>query len=110
MKQVILSVFFLLSGLIASSKAFSYSQCFNEYASPNTNYATQIAFTNQTGKFVNVYWINFLGQRVFAGSLEQNQTLDFNTFYRHVWVLTDVWGNCIQSFFAGPTFTPYIIY
>jgi len=60
--------------------------------------ATFIQFANDTAGPVNVYWINYQGQRVFYRggpytALAAGQTYVQGTFITHPWIITDVATN-----------------
>jgi hypothetical protein len=62
------------------------------------NVATSIQFTNNTAGSVNVYWINYQGQRVFYrggpfSPLAAGQSYVQGTFITHPWIITDVATN-----------------
>ena len=50
---------------------------------------TSIQFNNQTQGPVNVYWINYSGQRVLYSALAAGQSYVQGTFLTHPWVVTD---------------------
>ena len=48
-----------------------------------------------------VHWLNFQGERVFYQTLAPGRGYSQQTYYQHVWAVTDLNGNCIQTARAG---------
>ncbi len=57
-----------------------------------------ITFINNTDGPRPVQWIDFTGNPVDMGWLDQGQSLSFNTDLGHVWAFTDPPGNCLEMF------------
>jgi len=62
-----------------------------------TTTATSIQFMNNTAGPVNVYWIDYQGQRVlYLGGLGAGQSYVQGTFITHPWIVTDAaTGTCL---------------
>jgi VHL beta domain len=76
----------------------------------NGNVATSIQFLNDTAGSVNVYWINYQGQRVFYRggpylALDAGSSYVQGTFLTHPWVVTDVATNSCLGIWL-PTQSP----
>jgi len=74
------------------------------------NVATSIQFTNNTGGPLNVYWINYQGQRVFYrggpfAALAAEQSYTQGTYITHPWIITDVATNSCLGIWL-PTESP----
>jgi len=68
--------------------------------SQNSARHTNITFLNGRAGVINVFWINYKGQRQFFGSLTPGQKKSFGTSATHPWVVTDAGGNCLGVHFA----------
>jgi hypothetical protein len=71
---------------------------------------TSIQFTNKTSGPVNVYWINYQGQRVFYRGgqfppLAAGQSYVQGTFITHPWIVTDATSNACLGIWL-PTESP----
>lgn len=63
-------------------------------------YKAQIAFVNDSGQPVKVFWIDFDGHRKLYKTLEKGESYDQQTFLNHPWLITDVGDNAWYIFFA----------
>jgi hypothetical protein len=86
--------------------------CSNEptLKSINGNVATSIQFLNDTAGSVNVYWLDYNGQRVFYRggpylALDAGSSYVQGTFLTHPWVVTDVATNSCLGIWL-PTQSP----
>jgi len=61
---------------------------------------TQIQFTNTRSDVINIFWLNYNGQRVFYQSLSPGQSQGFDTYATHPWVVTDATGNCLGIWYS----------
>ena len=57
------------------------------YMSLNSNATADIQFVNQTPLAVDVYWINFTGDRVFYNTLGAGLSYFQPTFITHPWLI-----------------------
>ena len=65
-----------------------------------------VRFINSTGRKVNIVWLNFSGNQVSYGILDENkQLLNMNTFVTHPWIAIDeenkqrMWLNSVDVFY-----------
>jgi von Hippel-Lindau disease tumor supressor len=61
---------------------------------------TRISFRNERFGRINVFWIDYEGQRQLYRTLAPGQTQTFQTYATHPWVLTDASGGCLSVNFA----------
>jgi len=62
------------------------------------NVASTIVFNSRLNQPATVYWLDSNGQPVPYGKLLPNQSLKFNTFFAHHWVVQDATGRCHGQF------------
>ena len=56
--------------------------------SRRTGQETEIRFSNQRDKLVNLFWIDSTGERVSYGQLQPGQSRAQHTFAGHIWLIT----------------------
>jgi hypothetical protein len=59
-----------------------------------TTASTEIAFTNRVAEKRRIYWLNFNGIRVFYASLEPGQTVSYQTYIGHPWLVANDADEC----------------
>jgi hypothetical protein len=64
---------------------------------------TTVQFANSTRGRVQVYWLDFQGQRQFYRALEPGQDYTQQTYVSHAWVVVDGRGRC-----KGGVFWPQV--
>ncbi len=63
--------------------------------SSNGTQSINIDFINQSGSNLNIFWLNYAGQRTsYKQGLATTQTHSQQTFVTHPWVVTDAAGLC----------------
>jgi len=65
--------------------------------------ATTIRFENDSLDEVDVYWLDYGGNRVHYATLGPGSFYYQGTFVTHPWVITDAFGDCIQMHLAHGT-------
>ena len=57
--------------------------------------SSEIAFVNHTSRTVDIFWLDFAGERVFYNTLEPNGSYTQSTWLTHPWVAVDrITGRC----------------
>src|SRR5215211_919321 len=56
---------------------------------------SSITFGNESGRTVDLYWLDYNGGRVFYQTILDGQTAEQPTWITHPWVLIDGAGNCL---------------
>jgi hypothetical protein len=64
---------------------------------------TTVRFQNQTGFSLHIYWLDFSGIRKPYGDVEAGAEKIQPTFTGHIWVLTDMTGQCAAIVQAAST-------
>jgi hypothetical protein len=62
--------------------------------SPGATQGTTISFTNNTSGTVQIYWLNYQGDRVPEMTLKRGARFDAATYIGHPWVVADASGKC----------------
>jgi VHL beta domain len=75
----------------------------NNLRSPLSSQQTTVRFQNQTDSPLHIYWLDFSGTRKPYGDLEAGAERIQPTFTGHLWVLTDMTGQCASIVQAAPT-------
>ncbi|MFY9555447.1 MAG: hypothetical protein WAV20_20365 [Blastocatellia bacterium] len=93
----------LLSGTVIALQGLPELQpldCSQEQSIRSTDGSapTTIQFVNSTAAAVNVYWIDYTGQRVLYGVLNAGASYIQPTFVTHPWVITNLNDQCIVMF------------
>jgi WD40 repeat protein len=65
---------------------------------------TSITLRNKSGKTVNVYWIDFTGERKLYGTLRDGEDYQSGTYVCHPWLVTDEADNPLSVYY--PTAEP----
>jgi VHL beta domain len=60
-----------------------------------------IQFVNRRSEAVRLYWINYDGVREGYGNLPPGETLEFDTYETHAWLIADASDRCIAVFAAA---------
>jgi len=55
----------------------------------NNRIASPVVFVNNSGKTINLKWLDYDGKEVPFASLESNNCLEVNTYVTHPWIATD---------------------
>jgi hypothetical protein len=58
---------------------------------------TKYRITNDTTEPVNLFWLDYGGQRHAFGSLQPGESTLKITFAGHVWLATDASGSCVAA-------------
>lgn len=104
-----IKVLLTILALTVSSQSFAYFVCPGEVSSPKTGAPTSVYFQNNSSTTVFIYWMNFQGQRVYYYTLQPGQGYSQQTYYRHVWVVSNQAGDCLQTATAGAGFSNVVI-
>ena len=98
---------FVVFGFSAQhSLAQTESSCTRERSSRSaaSTQAVNATFTNQTGEFHTVYWLDFEGRRQKWFDLAVGQTIRQSTFAGHVWLVAKLDGQCVAIYSAPGNF------
>jgi von Hippel-Lindau disease tumor supressor len=92
----------LLAQATANAQGRFAGECPSERAlrSHSSIDRTSISFRNERLGRINVFWIDYAGQRQFYRTLAPGQSQTFQTYATHPWVVTDASGNCLGVNFA----------
>jgi len=60
----------------------------------------RIYFWNLTGEVVNIYWVDFAGNRRLKSTLKPSHVYNLRTYEGRVWVVTDMQGNKLSHVVA----------
>ena len=63
-----------------------------------TTNSTEISFTNRAPAKRRIYWLNFDGMRVLYASLEAGQTVSFETYIGHPWLVANEADECMAIY------------
>ena len=72
-----------------------------------TTESTEISFTNRSPETRRIYWLNFDGVRVLYASLAIGQTVSFQTYMTHPWLVANGADECKAIYM--PTSSPHEI-
>jgi hypothetical protein len=80
--------------------------CSQEYSlrSIESTTLTGIRFVNASTQSINVYWLDFSGQRLLYFTLAPGQTSAQGTYVTHPWVVTGSSGACLGIYLPAATF------
>lgn len=71
---------------------------------------TTVTFVNETDAPVQVYWLNYAGERVlYHPGLGAGSSYLQPTFASHPWVVTDAAGECLAVFMATGNDTTAVV-
>ncbi len=92
----------LLAQATANAQGRLAAECPSEGAlrSLSDTERTRISFRNERFRRINVFWIDYEGQRQLYRTLAPGQSQTFQTYATHPWVVTDASGNCLGVNFA----------
>jgi len=62
--------------------------------------STTILFVNSSSATVNVFWLDYQGNRVWYATLLPGDSYIQETYLSHPWVITDESGNCLELHLA----------
>jgi hypothetical protein len=65
--------------------------------------STSIVFSNGSSHGVRIYWIDYGGARKFYGKLENGQSLNFQTYITHPWLVADLEDKCLGIYMPTAT-------
>jgi von Hippel-Lindau disease tumor supressor len=65
--------------------------------------ATTVHFYNQTDWDLDMYWLDYGGQRQYWGTLSRGQSFDQSTYVSHPWLVLTPEGACLGVFLPAPT-------
>jgi hypothetical protein len=71
--------------------------------SPKQYVKTKVTFTNATDSRLNIFWIDYEGERVRMGRFVPGQTATVNTFVGHPWAFVTDNGICVDLYIASKT-------
>jgi hypothetical protein len=69
-----------------------------EHKSMSGDLSVSVQFKNATGSFVNMYWLDYQGQRRFFNRVQPNSGMTYQTFVTHPWVITDLDDQCLMLY------------
>jgi von Hippel-Lindau disease tumor supressor len=69
-----------------------------QYKSMSGDLSVSVQFRNATGGFVNMYWLDYQGQRRFFNRLQPGSGTAYQTFVTHPWVITDLDDRCVMLY------------
>ena len=75
----------------------------------NSNTASNLQFTNASGTTVDIYWLDYEGDRVHYAELADGASYVQETFVTHPWVAVDKAGNCLGYVLADSVEQSYTI-
>ncbi len=61
----------------------------------NSDDRATIVFTNATGRPLQIYWLDFRGDRRFYRDLKPGESYRQSTYLTHPWIAVDPKGNCV---------------
>lgn len=82
------------SAPIGAQDGFLSCDSFGRVASRNTGQSNVLTFTNESGLFRGLLWVDTNGVPVDMGGMNPGEQISFNTDPGHVWMATDGPGNC----------------
>src|SRR5690349_771094 len=96
--------FWLIAALLAvtlglSSQGLAATSCSSEAQLRSISGTTKTAITFQNRRSasnIQIFWLNYSGQRVLFATIVPKQNFTVSTFLTHPWVVTDAQGNCIS--------------
>jgi hypothetical protein len=89
----ILVAFLLTADCVASDQSKGLSTNANHPTrSLNSDTKALITFVNRSGQSVNIYWIDFGGNRQLYKTLEAGGSFSQQTYLTHPWLITDAGG------------------
>ena len=81
----------------ASGKTSDYGCDQHPYpVSQNSNTPQTATFTNYSGGYRVVMWLDFQGNPVDYASLNDGESFSVNSYLTHPWMITDGPGNCLE--------------
>jgi hypothetical protein len=81
--------------------------CKQGVKSKKSTVPVKVKFTNKSGEYRGVFWVDYNGQMVNYANLNPGQSYTIDTFVSHPWVFTDGPGNCIEMFYPAKGKTRY---
>jgi hypothetical protein len=76
----------------------------------NGHHPTTIAFRNNRGSPILVYWIDYSGVRQLFARVDDGQSFSQATYFTNPWVVTDLSDNCISLFLPQQSPTEHVVY
>ncbi len=73
----------------------------DDLVSPKKYVKMKAVFENDTDSRLNIYWINYEGEREKFGRFGPGQTANVNTFVGHPWVFVTDRGICVDVYVAS---------
>lgn len=67
--------------------------------SVNSSTTAIVNFSNNTGRTVNVIWIDYDGKRQTYKTLRNNEVYEQQTFVGHPWLIVDGNNRCLGLYF-----------
>ena len=61
----------------------------SSFRSLNSFAEAEIRFVNRSGQTVNVYWLDYTGERKYYQTLKDGELYDQPTYMTHPWLVTD---------------------
>jgi hypothetical protein len=96
-------VFVALFGVWTLSAYAAGERCSEEAGSRSIEWSTptSIAFDNNTGDVIRVYWIDYEGVRKFYSEVVSGQSYVQRTYVTHPWVVTNRNYDCLGVYMPG---------
>lgn len=69
--------------------------------SDNSAQKATLEFQNRSGRRVDIYWLDYQGQRKHYKTLNPGQTYMQSTFATHPWIAVDPSGRCVDGVFRA---------
>ena len=63
------------------------------------DHAVEIVFENQTSAPMQLYWLDYDGNRESIGDIPPKQTVRHSTYVTHPWVVTKTGNDCVGVYF-----------
>lgn len=82
---------------------------FGKLRSESSSEKVSVTFTNRSGEYRALMWLDFEGRPVDYAALADGESYTASTFAGHICMLTDGPGNCIEMVTAAPGVSSYSI-
>jgi len=66
--------------------------------SESDGHSTSIVFSNKRTSAVQLYWLDYSGQRKLYATMQPGQSVTQPTYVKHPWAITDTQGHCIALY------------
>ncbi len=90
-----------ITALQEQGKEIGSINCASEkgLTSTESNISTFINFRNNSSQSLQIFWINFDGQRIKYADLEPGQEYKQQTYLSHPWIVANESGKCLRIYF-----------